>query len=136
MYFPSFQPEDILNIGLTFNESQPAYAYKRYAHSHKSTVYDDKTLVAIHPLDNPLTVFEKVIDFDELLQHLNIESKRYASCFKRASNSNWYYFSNGLQLYLETGNLFTSISYLANETTEKRIKEILSNLHFSNPSLR
>ena len=131
MYFPSFQSEDILNIGLTFNESQPAYAYKRYAHAHKSTVYDDKTLVAIHRLDNPLTMFEKVIE-----QHLNIEFKRCASCFKRASNSNWYYFSNGLQLYLETGNLFASISYLANEMTEKRIKEILSNLHFSNPSLR
>ena len=82
----------MLNFGLHFNESQSEYAYKRYA--HKNRVYDDKTLVSIHPLDNPFTVFEKVIALDEFLKHLNIEPERYASCFKRVLSSNSYYFSN------------------------------------------
>ena len=32
MYFLIFQPEDMLKLCLNFNESQPVYAYKRYAH--------------------------------------------------------------------------------------------------------
>ena len=34
--------------------------------------------------------------------------------------------------YLETGNPFVSVSYVANVMTRERFKEILSNLHFSN----
>ena len=36
MYFLIFQPEDMLNLCLNFNESHPTYAYKYYAYKRKS----------------------------------------------------------------------------------------------------
>ena len=35
MYFLIFHPEDMLKLYLDFNESQPIYTYKRYAHIKK-----------------------------------------------------------------------------------------------------
>ena len=32
-----------------------------------------------NPFDNPLTVFEKLINFDDFLQNLKLDSKRYVS---------------------------------------------------------
>lgn len=40
---------------------------------------NDKTSFSTDPLDKPLTVFDKVIDFDEFLQHLEIKLDMYAS---------------------------------------------------------
>ena len=36
-------------------------------------------LIGTDPLDNPFNVFEKLINFDDFLQHLKLKSVRYAS---------------------------------------------------------
>ena len=39
MYFLLFHREDMLNLCLHFNESQPIYAYKRYAYKNAPLVF-------------------------------------------------------------------------------------------------
>ena len=43
------------------------------------STHESEVLIPIKFLDNPLTVLEKIIDFDEFLQHLKIECDKYAS---------------------------------------------------------
>ena len=38
MYFLTSQSEDMLNLCLNFNESQPVYAFKRYAYYEKESM--------------------------------------------------------------------------------------------------
>ena len=38
MYFLIFQPKDVLKLCLSFNETQPIYAYKHYTYEKKVCV--------------------------------------------------------------------------------------------------
>ena len=51
----------------------------KYILAQEECKLDDKVLIDIHPLDNPLKVFEKLLNFDEFLKHLKLESERCAA---------------------------------------------------------
>ena len=103
-------------------------------------------LLDIDTLDNPLKVFEKLINLDEFLHHLKLESERYAAengkTFEvsmdelRASISvNFvmgYHEMPKLGSYWETGSPSLSVNFIANVMARERFKEVLGNLHFSN----
>ena len=51
----------------------------RYTNApQKCTKFNGEMLLYIDPLDNPLKVFEKLLNLDEFLHHLKLESERYA----------------------------------------------------------
>ena len=52
----------------------------RYINAQREcTKFNSEMLLDIDPLDNPLKVFEKLINLDEILHHLKLESERYAA---------------------------------------------------------
>ena len=52
----------------------------RYINAQKEcTKFNGEVLLDIDPLDNPLKVFEKLINLDEFLHHLKLESEKYAA---------------------------------------------------------
>ena len=52
----------------------------RYINAQKEySKFNGEVLLDIDPLDNPLKVFKKLINLDEFLHHLKLESKRYAA---------------------------------------------------------
>ena len=52
----------------------------RYINAQKEcTKFNSEVLLDTDPLDNPLKVFEKLINFGEFLHHLKLESERYAA---------------------------------------------------------
>ena len=97
-------------------------------------------------LDNPLKVFEKLINLDEFLHHLKLESERYAAqngktfevsmdqlrAFIGFNFLMGYHKLPNLRSYWETGSPSLSVNFVSNVMTRERFKEILSNLHFSN----
>ena len=116
-----------------------------YISVQKKCELDGEVLLDINPLDNPLKVFDKLLKFDEFLQHLKLESERYAAqngrTFKVSIDEirafigiNFvmgYHKLPTLRSYWETSASMT-VSFIANVMTRERFKEILSNLHFSN----
>ena len=97
-------------------------------------------------MDNPLKVFEKLINLDELLRHLKLESERYAAqngktfevCMNKLSAFIGVNFVMGyhklpnLRSYWETRSTSLSVHFVANVMTRERFREILGNPHFSN----
>ena len=119
----------------------------KYINAQKEcTKINGEVLLEIDPLDNPLKVFEKLINLDEFLHHLKLESERYAAengkTFEvsmdelRASISvNFvmgYHEMPKLGSYWETGSPSLSVNFIANVMARERFKEVLGNLHFSN----
>ena len=52
----------------------------RYISAHKEcTEFNGEVLLDIDPLDNPLKVFEKLINLDKFLHRLKLESEKYAA---------------------------------------------------------
>ena len=52
----------------------------RYINTQKEcTKFNGEVLWDIYPLENPLKVFDKLINLDKFLYHLKLESKRYAA---------------------------------------------------------
>ena len=100
----------------------------------------------VDPLDNPLKVFEKIINLDEVLHHQKLESERYAAqngktfevsmdelrAFIGVNFVIGYHKLPKLRSYWETGSPSFSVNFVANVMTRGRFKEILGNLHFSN----
>ena len=100
----------------------------------------------VDPLDNPLKVFEKIINVDEVLHHQKLESERYAAqngktfevsmdelrAFIGVNFVIGYHKLPKLRSYWETGSPSFSVNFVANVMTRGRFKEILGNLHFSN----
>ena len=103
---------------------------------------NSEVLIETDPLDNPLMSLIKVDDF---LQHLKLESERYASrngrTFVVSPNELRAFiginFVMGhhklptIRSYWETGNSSVSVNDVANVMTRERFKEILSNPYFS-----
>ena len=54
-------------------------SYTKHVRTQNKPKYDCDVLIPIDPLDDPLTLFQKIIDFNEFLQHLKIELERYAT---------------------------------------------------------
>ena len=50
----------------------------KYIQAQKECRHNGEVLLDIDPLDNPLKVFEKLVNLDEFLHHLKVESERYA----------------------------------------------------------
>ena len=48
----------------------------KYIPAQEECKLDGEVPTDIHPLDNPPKVFEKLLNFDEFLQHLKLESER------------------------------------------------------------
>ena len=103
-------------------------------------------LLDLDPLGNPLKVFEKLINLDEFLHHLKLESERYAAqsgktfelsmdelrVFISVNFVMGYHKLPNLRSYWETGSPFFSVNFVANVMAREKFKEILGNLHFSN----
>ena len=103
-------------------------------------------LLDIDLLDYPLKFFEKLINFDEFLHRLKLESERYAAqngkvfevsmdkprAFIGVNFVMGYHKLPNLQSYWETGIPSLSLNFVTNVITRERFKEILGNLHFSN----
>ena len=119
----------------------------RYINAQKEcTKFKGEVLLYFDPLDNPLKVFEKLINLDELLRHLKLESERYAAqngetfevCMNKLSAFIGVNFVMGyhklpnLRSYWETRSASLSVHFVANVMTRERFKEILGNPHFSN----
>ena len=52
----------------------------RYLNAQKEcTKFNDEVLLDIYPLDNPLKVFEKLVNLDGFLHHLKLKSEKYAA---------------------------------------------------------
>ena len=118
-------------------------------HLTKSTRYinaqKECTKLDVDPLDNPLKVFEKLINLDEFLHHLKLESERYAAqngktfevsmdelrAFIGVNFLMRYHKLPYLRSYCETGSPSLSVNFVANVMTKERFKEILRNLYFS-----
>ena len=95
---------------------------------------------------NPLKVFEKLINLDEFLHHLKLESERYAAqnekifevsmdelrAFIGVNFVMGYQKLSNLRSYWETGSVSFSVNFIANVMTRERFKKIVGNRHFSN----
>ena len=95
---------------------------------------------------NPLKVFEKLINLDEFLHHLKLESERYTAqngetfevsmdelrAFISVNFVKGYHKLPNQRSYRETGSPSLSVNFDANVMTRERFKKILGNLHFSN----
>ena len=117
----------------------------KYIPAQEECKRDGEVLIDIPPLDNPLKVFEKLLNFDKFLQYLKLESDRYATqngrTFKVSLDElrafigiNFvmgYHKLATLRSYWETSSSL-SVSFVANVMTRERFKEMLSNLYFSN----
>ena len=118
----------------------------RYINAQKEcTKFNGEVLLDIDPLDNPLKVFEKLINLDEFLHHLKLESERYAAqngktfevsmdelrAFIGVNFLMRYHKLPYLRSYCETGSPSLSVNFVANVMTKERFKEILGNLYFS-----
>ena len=119
----------------------------RYINAQKEcTKFNGEVLLDIDPLDNPLKVFEKLINLDEFLHHLKLESERYAAqngktfevsmdelrAFIGVNFVFGYHKLPNLRNYWETRSPSLSMNCVANVMIRERFKEILGNLHFSN----
>ena len=107
---------------------------------------NSELLIEIDHLDNTLDAFEILINYDDFLQHLKLESEIYApkngrkfvisldelQAFIGINFVMGYLKLTTLRSYWETGNPSVSINYVANVMTREKFKEILSNLNFSN----
>ena len=88
-------------------------------------------LLDIDPLDNPLKVFEKLINLDEFLHHLKLESERFAAqngktfeismdelrAFNGINFVMGYHKLPNLLSYWETGSPSLSVNFVANVMT-------------------
>ena len=91
-------------------------------------------------------VFEKLINLDDFLHHLKLESEKYAAqngktievsmdelrAFIGVNFAMWYHKLPNLWSYWETGNPSLSVNFVANAMTKEIFKKIWGNLHFSN----
>ena len=119
----------------------------RYINAQKEcTKFNGEVLLDIDPLDNPLKVFEKLINLDGFLHHLKLESERYAAqngknfevsidqlrAFIGVNFVMGYHKLPNLRSYWETGSPSLSVNFVANVMTRESFKKILGYLHFSN----
>ena len=119
----------------------------RYINAQKEcTKFNGVVLLHVDPLDNPLKVFEKLINVDEFLHHLKLESERYtapngrtfevpmdeARAFIGVNLVRGYHKLASLRSYWETGSPSLIVNFIVNVMTKERFKEILGNPHFSN----
>ena len=103
-------------------------------------------LLDIEPLDNSLNVFGKLINLDESLHDLKLESERCAAQNEKTFDVSvdelrafigvnlvmGYHKLPNLRSYWKTGSPSLSVNFVANVMTRERFNEILGNLHFSN----
>ena len=108
------------------------------------TKFKGEVLLYFDPLDNPLKVFEKLINLDELLRHLKLESERYAAqngktfevCMNKLSAFIGVNFVMGyhklpnLRSYWETTGASLSVHFVANVMTRERFMEFWAILIF------
>ena len=119
----------------------------RYINAQKEcTKFNGEVLLDIDPLDNPLKVFEKLINLDEFLHHLKLESERYATpngkkfevsvdklrAFIGVNFLMGCHKLPNLRSYWETRSPSLSVNFVMNVMARERFKEILANPHFSN----
>ena len=103
-------------------------------------------LLDTDPLYNLFKVFEKLINVDEFLHHLKLESERYTApngrtfevpmdeprAFIGVNLVRGYHKLLNLRSYWETGSPSLSVNFIVNVMTRERFKEILGNPYFSN----
>ena len=100
---------------------------KKYINSQNKYKNDGEVLIPINTLYNTVLLFEKVIEFDKLLQHLKIELERYVSENGRGFTISidkfqaftfinvameWHNLSS-VRLYKKIVNPSSSVSYVA-----------------------
>ena len=119
---------------------------KRYITDIEKCQLNGEVLLDIHELDNPLKIFDKLINLNHFLGYFKSESERYASqkginlevstdelrAFIGINFVMGYHKLPSLRSYWEIGNPSLTVNFIANVMTRDRFKEILSNLHFSN----
>ena len=119
---------------------------KKYIPDFKECNLTGEVLLDIHELDSPLRIFDKLINLNDFLSHIKIESERYAAqngrnfevsldelrAFIGINFVMGYHKLPSLRSYWEIGNPSLAVSFIANVMTRNRFADILSNLHFSN----
>ena len=110
------------------------------------TKFNGEVLLDINPLDNPLKVFEKLINLGKFLHHLKLESKRYAAQNTKTFEGSMdelrdficvnfvmgYHKLPNVRSYWEIGSPTLRVNFVAIVLTRERFKEILGNFHFLN----
>ena len=119
----------------------------RYINDQKEcTNFIGEVFLDIDPLDNPLKVFENLINLDKSLHHITLESERYAAqngktfevfmdelrAFIGVNFVMGYHKLPNLRSYWETGSSSLIVKFVVNVMERERFKEILGNHHFSN----
>ena len=78
-------------------------------------------MLDIHELDNPLKIFDKLINLNQFLGYLKSESERYASQ-KGINFVMGYHKLPSLISYWEIGNPSLTVNFIANVMTRDRFK--------------